>query len=44
VELADTRRGVRDTKDPQGPVLDVDVDRLLAAIKRGDLDTHYLRR
>jgi predicted ATPase len=44
VELADTRRGVRDTKDPQGPVLEADVDRLLAAVKRGDLDTRYLRR
>jgi hypothetical protein len=38
VELAHTLRAVRDTKDPRGPILTVDLGSLLAAIKRGDLN------
>lgn len=38
VELAHSLREVRDSKNPTGPVLTVDLDELLAAVKRGDLD------
>jgi hypothetical protein len=38
VELAHSLREVRDSKNPTGPVLTVDLDGLLAAVKRGDLD------
>ena len=37
VELGNTG-AVRDSKNPTGPVLTVDLDGLLAAVKRGDLD------
>jgi len=37
VELANTG-AVRDSKNPVGPVLAVDVDALLAAVKAGGLD------
>lgn len=38
VELAPSLREVRDSKNPTGPVLTADLDELLAAVKRGDLD------
>lgn len=37
VELAHTLRAVRDSKNPDGPVLTADLDGLVTAIKRGDL-------
>jgi uncharacterized protein DUF397 len=36
VEIAHTRRAVRDSKNP-GPILTVDVDTFLAAIRTGRL-------
>jgi hypothetical protein len=38
VELTRSLRVVRDSKNPSGPVLTADVARLLAAIRRGDLN------
>ncbi len=38
VELAHTLRAVRDTKNPNGPALAVDLTGLLTAVKRGELD------
>lgn len=38
VELATTFDAVRDSKDPNGPVLRVDVQRLLRAVKGGRFD------
>lgn len=38
VELAYTLRVVRDSKNPDGPVVAADLTGLLAAVKRGDLD------
>jgi hypothetical protein len=38
VELAHTPQAVRDSKNPNGPVLTANLDGLLTAIKRGDLD------
>lgn len=38
VELADTLGAVRDSKNPNGPALSVDLSRMLAAVKAGHLD------
>ena len=38
VELAHSLHEVRDSKNPSGPVLTADLEGLLAAVKRGDLD------
>ncbi|HEX3786205.1 MAG TPA: DUF397 domain-containing protein [Pseudonocardiaceae bacterium] len=37
VEIAGTRDRIRDSKNPAGPVLRVDLDSLLAAIKIDDI-------
>lgn len=37
VELANTRRAVRDSKNPAGPILAVEFGGLLAAIQSGSL-------
>lgn len=38
VELANTLHAVRDSKNPDGPVLAADLINFLAAVKRGELD------
>jgi hypothetical protein len=38
VEVAHTLHAVRDSKNPNGPVVMADLDGFLAAVKRGDLD------
>lgn len=38
VEVAHTLEAVRDSKNPSGPTLSVDVPRLLAAVRIGQLD------
>jgi hypothetical protein len=38
VELAHTLRAVRDSKNPNGPVLAANMNGFLAAVKRGELD------
>jgi hypothetical protein len=38
VEVAHTRDLLRDSKDPGGPTLRVNLDALLAAVKAGRLD------
>ena len=37
VEIANTLRAVRDTKNPGGPILAADLNGLLGTIKRGQL-------
>lgn len=38
VELADTLKAIRDSKNPTGPVLAVDLSPFLATVKAGRLD------
>jgi hypothetical protein len=38
VELANTRNKIRDSKNPAGPTLPVDLDEFLAAIKADKLN------
>jgi hypothetical protein len=38
IELAHTRGAMRDSKNPHGPTLTVDLSGILAAIKAGHLD------
>lgn len=40
VEIAHTRGAVRDSKNPAGPTLTVDLSGMLAVVKSGSLDRH----
>lgn len=44
VELAVSLDGLRDSKDPHGPTLTVDVRRFAAAVKRGRFDRDRFER